>query len=91
MQGPASARPAPPGAEAIKPYVPHDVFNESLKAGLLGLGSGFFLAAARTAMSRRNVGAMSVFTQGAPIIGFISEQFSSVSTGRLRKKCSIHC
>lgn len=51
------------------PYVPHDVLDETAKTALVGLGSGFFLAAVRNAMSRRNVGAMGVFTRGAPIMG----------------------
>ncbi|KYK54782.1 Mitochondrial import inner membrane translocase subunit Tim17 family protein [Drechmeria coniospora] len=52
-----------------KPYVAHDVLDETAKTALVGLGSGFFLAAIRNAMSKRNVGAMSVFTRGGPIIG----------------------
>lgn len=52
-----------------KPYVPHDVLDETAKTSLVGLGSGFFIAAIQNALSKRNVGAMSVFTRGAPIIG----------------------
>lgn len=55
--------------ESEKPYAPHDVLDETAKTALVGLGGGFFLAAIRNAMSRRNVGAMGVFTRGAPIIG----------------------
>ncbi|GJN71541.1 mitochondrial import inner membrane translocase subunit Tim17 family protein [Purpureocillium lilacinum] len=55
--------------EPEQPYKPHDVLDETAKTALVGLGSGFFLAAIRNAMSKRNVGAMSVFTRGAPIIG----------------------
>lgn len=52
-----------------KPYVPHDVLDETSKTALVGLGSGFFVAAINNALSKRNVGAMSVFTRGGPIIG----------------------
>lgn len=55
--------------ESDKPYVPHDVLDETAKTALVGLGSGFFLAAIQNALSKRNVGAMSVFTRGAPVIG----------------------
>lgn len=56
-------------AEAEKPYAPHDVLDETVKTGVVGLGAGFFLAAIRNAMSKRNVGAFGVFTRGSPIIG----------------------
>ncbi|KAH6606201.1 mitochondrial import inner membrane translocase subunit tim17 family [Trichoderma cornu-damae] len=52
-----------------KPYVPHDVIDETAKTSLVGLGSGVFIAAIQNALSKRNVGAMSVFTRGAPLIG----------------------
>lgn len=65
---PTTASYAPSHAMA-KPYVPHDVLDETAKTSLVGLGSGFFIAAIQNAMSRRNVGALSVFTRGAPIIG----------------------
>lgn len=55
--------------QAETPYVPHDVLDETTKAGVVGLGSGFFIAAIQNALSRRNVGTFSVFTRGAPIIG----------------------
>lgn len=58
-----------------KPYVPHDVLDETAKTSLVGLGSGFFIAAVQNAMSRRNVGALSVFTRGAPIIGICGMGF----------------
>ncbi|KAM4057925.1 tim17/Tim22/Tim23/Pmp24 family protein [Hirsutella rhossiliensis] len=61
--------PSPMAAESDAPYVPHDVFDETANTALIGLGSGLFIAAIRNAMSKRNVGAMSVFTRGAPIIG----------------------
>ena len=50
-------------------YEPHDVLDETTKTGVVGLGAGFFIAAVRNAMSKRNVGAMGVFTRGAPVIG----------------------
>lgn len=56
-------------AESDAHYVPHDVFDETTNTAIVGLGSGLFIAAIRNAMSKRNVGAMSVFTRGAPIIG----------------------
>lgn len=55
--------------ESDAPYVPHDVFDETANTALLGLCSGLFIAAIRNAMSKRNVGTMSVFTRGAPIMG----------------------
>ncbi|KFG82319.1 NADH:ubiquinone oxidoreductase 21.3kD subunit 21.3b [Metarhizium anisopliae] len=55
--------------ESEKPYAPHDVLDETAKTAVVGLGGGFFLAAIRNAMSKRNVGALGVFTRGAPIIG----------------------
>ncbi|EFY99625.1 Tim17/Tim22/Tim23/Pmp24 family protein [Metarhizium robertsii] len=55
--------------ESDKPYAPHDVLDETAKTAVVGLGGGFFLAAIRNAMSKRNVGALGVFTRGAPIIG----------------------
>lgn len=61
-----------------KPYVPHDVLDETAKTSLVGLGSGFFIAAIQNAMSRRNVGALSVFTRGAPIIGICGMNFQTL-------------
>ncbi|EFY89286.1 hypothetical protein J3458_018782 [Metarhizium acridum] len=55
--------------EPDKPYAPHDVLDETAKTAVVGLGGGFFLAAIRNAMSKRNLGALGVFTRGAPIIG----------------------
>jgi hypothetical protein len=52
-----------------KPYVAHDVIDETGKTAIMGLGSGLFVSAIYNAMSKRNIGAMSVFTRGAPIIG----------------------
>ncbi|KAG5942657.1 hypothetical protein E4U53_007197 [Claviceps sorghi] len=57
------------GSEAEKPYAPHDVLDETVKTGVVGMGAGFFLAAIRNAMSKRNVGAFGVLTRGSPIIG----------------------
>lgn len=55
-----------------KSYVAHDVIDEVSKTALIGLGSGVFVAAVRNALSRQNVGAWSVLTRGAPIIGLCS-------------------
>ncbi|PHH84112.1 hypothetical protein CDD83_2458 [Cordyceps sp. RAO-2017] len=77
--------------KAEKPYKPHDVFDETLKTGLGGMGGGFFLAAVRNAMAKGNVGAMSVFTRGAPLIGLCtigpaSYAFFSRTMMNLREK-----
>lgn len=55
-----------------KPYVPHDVIDETTKTAVVGAASGLFVAAIRNAVARNNVGAFSVFTRGAPIIGLCS-------------------
>lgn len=55
--------------ESDKPYVPHDVIDETTKTGIAGLGGGFFVAAIYNALSKGNVGALGVFTRGAPVIG----------------------
>ncbi|KAG6012669.1 hypothetical protein E4U41_005257, partial [Claviceps citrina] len=60
---------AHPASESEKQYAPHDVLDETVKTGAIGLGGGFFLAAIRNAMSKRNVGAFGVITRGSPIIG----------------------
>ncbi|KZZ92135.1 Mitochondrial import inner membrane translocase subunit Tim17 family protein [Moelleriella libera RCEF 2490] len=59
----------PAAPESEKPYTPHDVLDETTKTAVIGLGGGFFLASIRNAMAKRNVGALSVFTRGGPIIG----------------------
>ncbi|KOS17973.1 NADH-ubiquinone oxidoreductase 21.3 kDa subunit [Escovopsis weberi] len=56
-------------AEPEQPYVPHDVLDETAKTAVVGLGSGFFIAAIKNALAKGNVGAMGVFSRGAPIIG----------------------
>jgi hypothetical protein len=55
-----------------KPYVPHDVIGETSKTAIVAFGSGLFIASIRNAMDRRNVGALGIFTRGAPIIGLAS-------------------
>ncbi|CEJ91981.1 Putative Tim17/Tim22/Tim23 family protein [[Torrubiella] hemipterigena] len=59
----------PAVSQVEKPYVAHDVLDETTKTAVVGLGSGFFIAAIQNALSHRNVGAMGVFTRGAPVIG----------------------
>lgn len=59
----------PAVSQTEKPYVAHDVLDETTKTAVVGLGSGFFIAAIQNALSKRNVGAMGVFTRGAPVIG----------------------
>ncbi|KAM0261288.1 hypothetical protein ACHAQJ_002319 [Trichoderma viride] len=66
-----------------KPYVPHDVLDETAKTSLVGLGSGFFIAAVQNALSKGNVGAMSVFTRGAPIIGICEAERMRFQLGRI--------
>jgi hypothetical protein len=58
-----------PRVPAGKPYAPHDVIGETSKTAVVGLASGFFIAAVQNALSRRNVGAFGVFTRGGTIIG----------------------
>lgn len=60
-----------------KTYVAHDVIDEVTKAALIGTGSGLFIAALKNALSRQNVGAWSVFTRGAPLIGLCGTPNSS--------------
>lgn len=55
-----------------KPYIAHDVIDETIKTSVVAFGSGLFIASIRNAMTRRNVGALGVFTRGAPIIGIAS-------------------
>ncbi|PHH60352.1 hypothetical protein CDD81_1837 [Ophiocordyceps australis] len=52
-----------------KPFKPHDVIDGMIKTGLFGLGGGLYIVAVRNALSKRNVGVLSIFTRGAPIIG----------------------
>ncbi|PHH81814.1 hypothetical protein CDD82_7799 [Ophiocordyceps australis] len=59
----------PDDAMRQRPFKPHDVIDAVMKTGLLGLGGGLYIVALRNALSKRNVGAWSVFTRGAPIIG----------------------
>lgn len=53
-------------------YKPYDTLNDTGKAGLVGGASGLFIASIRNALAKRNIGALSVFTRGAPIIGLAS-------------------
>ncbi|CAH0037241.1 unnamed protein product [Clonostachys solani] len=74
-----------------KTYVAHDVIDEVTKAALIGTGSGLFIAALKNALSRHNVGAWSVFTRGAPLIGLCAAAPSayvlfSRTTMNLREK-----
>ncbi|KAH8174815.1 Mitochondrial import inner membrane translocase subunit Tim17 family protein [Sarocladium implicatum] len=62
-----AATPLPPPPQA--PYVAHDTINETGKSAIVGFGSGLLAASVQNALSRRNVGAFSVFTRGAPLIG----------------------
>jgi hypothetical protein len=74
-----------------KAYVPHDVIDEAGKTALLGFGSGLFIASVHNALSRRNLGALTVFTRGAPIIGLATAAptaytFFSRTSMNLREK-----
>lgn len=62
--------------DSEKHYVPHDVLDETSKTAIVGLGAGLFVASIQNALSKRSVGAMSVFTRGAPIIGICGMHFS---------------
>ncbi|KAK7407979.1 hypothetical protein QQX98_009850 [Neonectria punicea] len=55
--------------EGEKAFQPYDTLSDTAKAGVVGGASGLFIASIRNALSKRNVGALSVFTRGAPIIG----------------------
>ena len=52
-----------------KPYEAHDTITETIKTGSVGLGAGFVVAALQNALAKRNLGAMAVFTRGAPMMG----------------------
>ncbi|KAI5466825.1 hypothetical protein BGZ63DRAFT_398454 [Mariannaea sp. PMI_226] len=72
-------------------YKPFDTLNDSAKAGLVGGASGLFIASIRNALAKRNIGALSVFTRGAPIIGLATAAptayvFFSRSAMNLREK-----
>lgn len=70
-----AATPLPPPAQAA--YVPHDTINETGKSAIVGFGTGLLAASVQNALSRRNVGAFSVFTRGAPLIGIASKETPS--------------
>lgn len=63
-----------------KPYKPYDVIHETTQGALVGTGTGVFIAALYNALSKGNIGAMSAFTRGAPLIG-IAGMSSSVCPG----------
>jgi hypothetical protein len=44
-------------------FHPRDAVGTALRAGVLGAGGGFFLSAVMNALSKKNVGAMGVFTR----------------------------
>ncbi|KAH7154894.1 hypothetical protein B0J13DRAFT_521068 [Dactylonectria estremocensis] len=72
-------------------YKPYDTLNDTGKAGLVGGASGLFIASIRNALAKRNIGALSVFTRGAPIIGLATAApaayvFFSRSSMNLREK-----
>ncbi|KAH6891038.1 hypothetical protein B0T10DRAFT_560308 [Thelonectria olida] len=72
-------------------YQPFDTLNDAAKAGLVGGASGLFIASIRNALAKRNIGALSVFTRGAPIIGLATAAptayvFFSRSFMNLREK-----
>ena len=55
-----------------KPYVPHDVLDETTKAGVTGLLIGSFAGGVRNAMARQNLGFSGFFIRQAPLIGLVS-------------------
>ncbi|KAJ4197404.1 Hypothetical protein NCS54_00518500 [Fusarium falciforme] len=68
MEHPKSATPRA-HFEPSTVFKPYDVLDDTAKAGLIGGASGLFIASIRNALAKTNVGALSVFTRGAPIIG----------------------
>ncbi|KAF4979582.1 hypothetical protein FZEAL_4252 [Fusarium zealandicum] len=50
-------------------FKPYDVLDDTAKAALTGAGGGLFISSVRNALSRTNVGVLSVFTRGAPVVG----------------------
>ncbi|KAL6852765.1 hypothetical protein ACO1O0_007313 [Amphichorda felina] len=55
-----------------KPYVPHDVLDETTKAGVTGLLIGSFAGGVRNAMARQNLGFSGFFIRQAPLIGLVT-------------------
>lgn len=76
MEHPKSATPRP-HFEPSTVFKPYDVLDDTAKAGLVGGASGLFIASIRNALAKTNVGALSVFTRGAPIIGLASMHSTS--------------
>ncbi|KAF4993014.1 hypothetical protein FDECE_13536, partial [Fusarium decemcellulare] len=68
MEHPKSATP-PAHKEPNAVFKPYDVLDNTAKVGLVGGASGLFIASIRNALAKTNVGTLSVFTRGAPIIG----------------------
>ncbi|KAM0552015.1 hypothetical protein ACHAPJ_008125 [Fusarium lateritium] len=68
MEHPSSAN-LPAHKQADTYFKPHDVLDDTAKAGVVGGLSGLFLSSIKNALARHNVGILSVFTRGAPIIG----------------------
>ncbi|KAM0086531.1 hypothetical protein ACKRZS_000951 [Fusarium odoratissimum] len=72
-------------------FKPHDVLDDTAKAGVIGALSGLFLSSVKNAMAKNNVGILSVFTRGAHIIGIgaaapAAYVFVSRSSMNLREK-----
>lgn len=76
MEHPKSATPRA-HFEPSTVFKPYDVLDDTAKAGLVGGASGLFIASIRNALAKTNVGALSVFTRGAPIIGLASMHSTS--------------
>ena len=66
-----------------KPYVPHDVIDETTKAGVTGLLIGSFAGGVRNAMSRQNLGFSGYFIRQAPLIGVVSTSIPLVMRTQL--------
>ncbi|KAF7562427.1 hypothetical protein G7046_g1699 [Stylonectria norvegica] len=87
----SASRQALPKPDPSAPYKAHDTLDETAKAAIVGGMSGLFIASIRNALARENVGALSVFTRGAPLIGLASAApaayvFFSRTTMNLREK-----
>ncbi|KAF5022439.1 hypothetical protein F66182_5524 [Fusarium sp. NRRL 66182] len=68
MEHPSSAN-LPSHKQPDSYFKPHDVLDDTAKAAVVGGLSGLFLSSIKNALARTNVGTLSVFTRGAPIIG----------------------
>ncbi|CAJ0551663.1 Ff.00g056420.m01.CDS01 [Fusarium sp. VM40] len=69
MEHPPSSANLPAYKRPDNTFKPHDVLDDTAKAGVVGGLSGLFLSSIKNAMAKNNVGILSVFTRGSYIIG----------------------